>query len=229
MKSAFRIIKIGLIVVACVIVCIIVINKISFDRELSKLESKYNQEPTDENLVELAVFLVDSSDYEKMGKYLPLASKVDNFIEISEENEWYCKSYASSEFAPYNTKDRVVVMGVLSYLYEEDYEGFHESFADIYDVMVEVNVVDDWFIVIQTRTDFSEEEYKHIIKALEDNKPKLPEINMDNRYEVVDYLYNLELQYEVYLKIDKDKADIIKEEKYEIIDKLKLLLNDENR
>ena len=206
---------IGIIVlIALVITVILIIINISNP----SVEEKYKSNPTDENLVELAIYAVNENDREMMEMYLPIAVEVDDFIEIAESNDWNVEN-EKYEIDAEKTYEIVLVHYILSYIYKEDYYGFHEAFPEFYKDLMNIHNNSYWSTAVLNEPGITNEGYENIIKALKNCEPERPEFVSKNEELIHEYGSNLIMQMDVYIAMrDNDNMLKVSERFQEVLD-----------
>ncbi|MDD4658184.1 MAG: hypothetical protein PHW26_04010 [Eubacteriales bacterium] len=133
-------------------------------------EIAYKRDPTEANLVKLAVEIVKHLDYKRMTKYLPLAAELDNFAELSEQNGWFIKAFSDKKDAVNYTYMAVVIRAALSFIYADEYDEFHKVFLKTVDKLLycdDRNIMSiAWVAALDEKT-ISETGFENIIHALD--------------------------------------------------------------
>lgn len=170
-------------------------------------EFKYTKETTAVNLIKLSILLIETNDYEKMTKYLPMAVDLDNFIETSDSNKLYLTENQDKTSSAEDTYKTILVENALSYICAEKYDDFHEKFPELYKKIILFDAHTNWIITIEKQNKITKEGYENIIKALNDNSPPLLNISVENADKIREYAICLILKISVYDKMgDKDNG-----------------------
>ena len=173
------------------------------------MENFYKVTDDEEVLVQYSVELVESDDYARMKKYLPLAADIEDFYKISKENEYYLDEFYNTDnphLATLRTLLNVVAMSSLSYIFDEDYIGFQETFPSLYDKLLEERAYGVWLIKIDEQDVFTDEGYITIINALKKECPEKPEMDIENETQIKLYATNLFMQASVYKRMGELEA-----------------------
>lgn len=151
-------------------------------------EYTYKRDPTDANLVNLAVTIVRYQDYKRMTQYLPPAAELDNFTELSEQNGWYVRGWSDKNDAVNYTYMAVVSRAALSFIYADEYDEFCKIFPKMVDKMLDFEYRSimgyAWLEALREKA-ISQTGYNHIIQALEDYPPPFnPEEGLKDHKEI---------------------------------------------
>lgn len=222
MKTTRFPIKIVLLSIGILLLWLIIICVVIYQFRVQLAEYLYKEEPTSENLIQLSIWLVDSNDYDKMMKYLPRAVELDDFIEVSESKELFIVHDENKRFAAEDTYYTIIMESALSYVYAENYEGFHKEFRKIYPKIIAERNYNMWYEVMRKKDRITKEGYENIIKAIDENAPPLVERIPENRGIIREYVQCIMLKALVFEGMgDMETGDKLREEFFQLLRELK--------
>jgi len=221
MKTVKKVLLAIGIVFLVLIIAVVVIYKY----RIPIMEDVYKSDPTSENLIQLSIFLVNSKDYDRMMKYLPLAVELDDFIEVSESKELFIEKHESKTYAAENTYSAIIVESALSYIYAEKYDEFHEKFPESYKKIMINRAYSNWGEAMYKNNRITKEGYENIIKAIDENTPPPVEVTPENREKVREYANCLILKAFVFDGMgDKEKGNNLRNEYFKLLRELKTVM-----
>lgn len=170
----------------------------------------------DRTLIKKCIEVTESRDYESMIVYLPQALKIPNFIFLTERHELFL-AYDKEIYSSENTYARMQVEYLFAYIHLERYDEFHEEFPKyIYKLLKSDHSLYPWMESLRS-LETTKTGFENIIKALDENKPLLPEITYENYWEVTDYVLCLVYKSGVYSIMGEDAASEDCEKEIKII------------
>ncbi len=185
-------------------------------------EYNYIKEPTSENLIKLSNVLVETEDYDRMIKYLPIALELDNFLEISKDKELYLYRFRNETEAARHTYNTLISEYTLSLIHKDDYLLFQKEFPGLFDKIVMNYGIANFIESLKKDNKISYKGYENIIFAIEENTPKIEDVNIYDKEMILKIGYSYSIRITIYdLMSETLKGDTLASEYIHFLNSIK--------